>query len=358
MADSFNKPDIHTLDRKAQSDISAQLPETSQRLRRSLLSVLAKVCAGLADGLYSFGDWILRMAMPDTAEGKYLESWCAIWGIYRKKATFAEGTITLTGTPNAEIKKDTQVQFKDNIYKLKTGVIIGEEGAIEAPVISYKAGLEGNLVGEYSGFLISPVDYVAQAVTTVKGFSGGSETEDNESLRYRLFLRLRKPAMGGSYEDWQRWTLEVAGVSRVWIYPHEMGKGSITIRFMMDNVYDDGLPREQDIQRVYEHINALNRKPVTADVYVVPPIPFPVDININNLSPDTPEVREAIRQSLTSFFKAEMEPGKWVRKSKLIESISLATGEDWHNLTLPETSIKGETAGHLPVLGEVTFTNE
>ncbi len=360
MADTFSKPDIYSLDKQAQADITEQLPETLERPRRSMLSVLGKTCAGLADGLYSYGDWILRMAMPDTTEGKYLEAWCAIWSIYRKKADFAEGTVSFKGAVGTEIKKGVQVQFKDNVYITTEGVIIGEDGTATATAtaIATQAGVKNNLIGEASGFLISPLDYIAGTVTTVKGFSGGTEIEDDESLRHRLLLRLRKPAMGGNYDDWIRWTLEVSGVSRVWVYPHEMGRGSLTIRFMMDNVYEDGFPKEADLQRVYEYLNATNRKPITADIYVAAPIPYPVNITINNLTPDTPEVRNAIRQSLISFFKAEIEPRKWVRKSKLIEVISLATGEDWHNLTLPQNSVKGETAGHLPVLGEVTFTNE
>ncbi len=357
MSDQFKIPNIHQLDQQAQADITAELPHLSKRPRRSYISVLGKVCAGLASGLYGYGAWILRMAMPDTTEGRYLRAWCSIWGIYQKKADYAYGDIIIHGAAGSEIPKGTMVEFAGQTYQTVSGGIIGDEEVITINVKAVNAGVQGNLETSTDGFLINPIAGVKTTTSMASSFSGGTDDEADEDLRYRLLLRLRKPPMGGNLDDWQRWSLEVSGVSRVWISRHEMGRGSLTIRFMMDNTYDDGFPREQDIQRMYDHLTAYDRKPVTADVYVVAPVPFPVDIEINNLNPDTPEVRENIRQNLAAFFKANGKPGAWIYRSKLIEAISLATGEDWHDLALPASNLRGEHAGHLPVLGEVRFNH-
>jgi uncharacterized phage protein gp47/JayE len=63
----------------------------------------------------------------------------------------------------------------------------------------------------------------------------GSDIESIPDLRARLLERIQNPPSGGAAEDYVAWALEVPGVTRAWVYPKEMGAGTVTVRFVRDN---------------------------------------------------------------------------------------------------------------------------
>ena len=118
--------------------------------------------------------------------------------------------------------------------------------------------------------------------------------------------------MGGALHDYEQWAMAVPGVTRAWAAA-EMGPGTITVRFLMDDVYPDnhGLPTAADIvagQRLHRQ-----KRPVTVkDCYVVAPRPFFYDIAILNLTPDDPTVRADIEASINDmeFKMLRSKPGQ------------------------------------------------
>ena len=66
------------------------------------------------------------------------------------------------------------------------------------------------------------------------GLAAGSDAETDESLRARVLRRIQKPPQGGAGYDYVAWALEVPGVTRAWVYPAEMGLGTVTVRFVRD----------------------------------------------------------------------------------------------------------------------------
>lgn len=83
--------------------------------------------------------------------------------------------------------------------------------------------------------------------------------------------------MGGTQADYEQWALEVPGVTRAFV-TQEMGRGTVTVRFMMDGTYPDGVPKDGDRQAVAAHIETV--RPVTADVYVVLPVADPLNLRL------------------------------------------------------------------------------
>ena len=78
---------------------------------------------------------------------------------------------------------------------------------------------------------------------------GGTDEETDEELRARVLRRIRQPPMGGDAYDYVAWALAVPGVTRAWCSPLEMGIGTVTVRFMMDDLRadNDGFPIADDI---------------------------------------------------------------------------------------------------------------
>jgi uncharacterized phage protein gp47/JayE len=167
-------------------------------------------------------------------------------------------------------------------------------------------------------------------------------------------MRIQMPPHGGAAFDYVRWALEVPGVTRAWCYPLEMGVGSVTVRFMMDDVRADqaGIPTPADVQIVADYIDV--RRPVTAKVYVAAPIPYPVPVVISALEPDTPAIRSAIEENLAQMILAEAEPNLPIYLSQWSTAIGITAGVERFVLDQPA----GQTTpgiGEIVVLDSVTY---
>ncbi|MDO8933772.1 MAG: baseplate J/gp47 family protein, partial [Rhodocyclaceae bacterium] len=109
----FTRPDLATLIARAEADIETRLPGADARLRRSNLNVLARVHAAAAHGLYGYLDWAARQVIPDTADAEELARWATVWGVQRRLAAPAIGSVTLTGVNGSVIAAGTSLMRSD-----------------------------------------------------------------------------------------------------------------------------------------------------------------------------------------------------------------------------------------------------
>src|SRR6478736_4591283 len=86
--------------------------------------------------------------------------------------------------------------------------------------------------------------------------TGGADTETDDQLRARVLFRIQQPPMGGDANDYVAWALAVPGVTRAWCSPLEMGMGTVTVRFMMDELRasNGGFPLGEDIETVSDYL--------------------------------------------------------------------------------------------------------
>jgi len=346
----FDRPTLATLVGRAQADIESRLQGTDAALRRSLAGVLARMDAGLVHGLYGYLDWLALQVMPDTAEQEHLERWASIWGVRRKGASAATGMVTCAGSAGAMLPLGTLFQRADGVqYAATTDVLFGSAAA-GVPVRAVVAGSAGNLDPGGALQLVSPVLGVAAQGTTT-GLSGGADEESDAAFRTRLLARIGNAPHGGDASDYITWALEVSGVTRAWCNPREMGAGTVTVRFMMDGTYDDGVPTPDDVVRVKAHIDA--NRPVTAEVFVVAPTPVPLDARVA-ITPDTPAVRIAVEASWRAAIVRDAVPGGTIHLSRLREAVSIAAGEFDHVLLQPVADVAA-AAGSIIVPGTLTW---
>jgi uncharacterized phage protein gp47/JayE len=355
----YFRPSLSTLIERAIADIDSRLPGADARVRRSNLNVLARVNAGAAHGLYGYLAWLARQILPDTADAEILDRHAAIWlPSGRLPAAYATGSITLSGTPGTLIPPWTVFKRADGAafftdVEARIGVA---PPSVTLAVTAELAGPDGNTEAGRTLTLDAPrIGLAAQATVDADGIGGGAAIESDDCLRTRLIARIQNPPMGGSAADYVTWGLEVPGVTRVWVYPLAQGAGTVVVRFVRDNDADR-IPDAGEVAAVQAHINAA--RPVTADVWVVAPVPFPVDFIIH-LVPNTPSVRAAVEAELRDLLRREAEPEGGNHEGRILishvrEAISLAAGEIDHTLVSPLENI-APPLGQIAVFGSITW---
>ena len=347
---TFIRPTLSELIARDEADISARLAGADSRLRRSVLSVLARVHAGTADGLYGALSFYARQLMPDTAEAEYLDRWSSIWGVSRKAASSAAGAVQLTGVTGAIVPAATEMARVDGArFLTTTGVVLTADGAA-GQVEAVMPGAAGVTPAGAQLTFTSPVSGVAAIGTAAGGLAGGADEEGDAALLARLLSRIQVPPAGGTQKDFVAWALEVPGVTRAWAFPGWMGAGSVGVTFVCDD-RDDIIPLQADLDEVAAHIEPL--RPVIAKPVIFAPTPLYVDILLR-LTPDTPAVRASALAEMQDLFMREATPGGTIYISRLREAVSLAAGEYDNRIFAPVADIVAP-AGFFPMLGEVRF---
>ncbi len=344
---AFDRPTLRELITQMTTD--AEREAGAKQLRQSNLRVLPKVFAYACHALYGFITWILKQLFPDTAEKQFLERQASIQGIYRRAASKATGTLTVSYTEGATLPVGTIFMADDQTRYETTAE--PEVGSYTVPVQCLETGTIGNREAGQTYTLVSPVVGVdAEAVGSE--MAGGAEAESDESLRKRLLFRLQNPPRGGAKEDYIAWAEEVPGVTRSWCFPKEQGIGTVVVRFATDGMTEDGIPTSGMAQIVSDYIAEV--APVTATPYVVAPVAKPVNFRIKDLIPDSESVRAQVEAELKSLFIKEAHPGEALKLTHIQQAISSAAGEDDYELLEPTADVPADST-QLLVVGEVTY---
>ena len=319
----FARPTLPELIDRVTTDISGRVTGVqSAVLRRSLLGILARSEAGAVHMLYGFLEWAARQAIIDTAEKEYLERWAAIWKIFRKAPDYSTGSALLTGTVGSPLPAGTILQRQDGVqYRVLTdGEFI--DTSLQPTIVAVEAGAAGDAPAGTPLFLLSPVPGVQSTGAAATALDGGLDVETDAQLLSRLLKRIRKPPHGGAESDYELWALEVAGVTRAWVYPLQMGVGTVTVLFVCDGD-EDIIPDAAKVAEVQAYIN--ERAPVTAEVFVAAPISDPLNMAIK-LSPNTAAVQAAVIAEVADLIARDSKPGSSILISRLREAVSIAAG--------------------------------
>lgn len=349
---AFARPSLTELIARAEGDIEASLPGTDARLRRSNLNVIALMHAKAVHGLYGYLDWLAQQIIVDTAESVFLERYAGIWGVLRVPAAFASGPVTVTGTTGVVVPAGTALQRSDGAEFTATADATLAAGTADVAVEALVAGAAGNAGAATKMVFVQPVAGVnSAALVATAGLTQGADAEDDAALLARVLARIQQPPMGGAASDYVAWALQVAGVTRAWVYPLEGGPGTVTVRFVRENDVSI-IPDGPEVAAVQSYIDA--RRPVTAQLTVAAPVALALDMSIT-LTPNTAAVRAAVQAELADVIRREGQPGGTLLLSHLREAISVAAGETNHVLTTPAADVT-HTTNQIPVLGTITWT--
>ena len=352
----FVRPSLSALVTRIRADFRGRLGISGSLLRRAMADVLAAVWAGTAHLLHGHLEWLAKQLFAHLSEREFLLIQAAMYGITPTPATFASGTVAATGTDPTPIPIGTIFVRDDGVTYISTVATLMSGSAATVSVDAVNAGADANLAAGETLAFESPIAGIDSTVTVdAPGLTGGNDEESTEGTRARLLLRLREPPEGGADQDYEAWTLAVAGVTRAWIYRHESGLGTVTVRFARD----DDASLFPDAGEVAEVQTALDtERPTTAEVTAAAPIDLPVAFTIA-VVPDNATVQAAVEAELEDLFFREAEPGDGVVRgtvniSAIRTAIGVAEGVTDYTLTVPSANVV-PLLGELATLGTVSW---
>jgi uncharacterized phage protein gp47/JayE len=307
-----------------------------------------------------YQDWLALQLMPDTAETEGLDRHAKMWLVNadgstgRKLATPAQGTVDFFGSVDFVIVPAFTVLNYGGVasYETTEDITTGVAGeASPAQVIALTPGAVGNLDQGIGLSLAAPITSITGA--TVDTLAGGTDTETDDELRARLLARIRQPPMGGDESDWVQWTLSYPGVTRAWC-TNEMGIGTVSVRFMMDDLRSayNGFPLPDDVDAVAAYLDTV-RPVAVKDLFVSAPIPYPINLRLSYIDPETAATRGAITQSLLHEFLIRSQPGQTWYRAWSDEGVMGAAGVNTYDLVANDVMMP--SPGYMAVLGDVTY---
>lgn len=338
-------------------------------IANNVLRVISDATAGVARLVLEYIDWLALQLLPDTAETEWLDRHGNIWLVNsdgttgRKLAALASGTLTCTGSVGVPVPAGTVIGVSGGMQYQTTEQITIGAGPTPVTATALLGGTAGNLdAGLQLSFAtaIGGVDGTA----TVVSMTGGTDQETDDELRTRVLLRIQNPPMGGDANDYVQWALAVPGITRAWCYPNEMGIGTVTTRFMCDDlragplvtgtngVTGGGFPQPVDVAAVTTYLDTV-RPVAVKDHFEEAPIPQFINFTIRNLDSDDPSTRANIAASVTQMLFEKAIPGQTIYRNWLDGAINAAQGVDHYDLDFTDTEMFD--TGHLAVLGTVTY---
>lgn len=347
---SFSRPTLSNLITRILNGVRSRL--TLDQMRRSDAEVYARELAGASHELHGHLQVISQNVIYDTAETEYLDRWASIWlSVPRLAAAKAIGSITITGITGTLVPLGTVFVRSDGTEYVTNADVTLVAGIAVAAITAKLAGQLGNAVSTTVLSMSTPVAGVnSDAIVTAAALTGGADIESDNSLRARLIARIQQPPQGGATFDYVTWALQVAGVTRAWVYAQELGAGTVTVRFVRDN--DATLiPDAAEVLAVQTYIDI--KRPVTANVTVVAPVATPLAFSIA-VTPNTAAVQTAVQAELADLILREAIPGGTILISHIREAISIAAGETNYVMSAPTADVT-RTTGQITTLGVITW---
>jgi uncharacterized phage protein gp47/JayE len=341
---------------------AADLSTTDLELARSNLKVLAFVQAVGLHGAYRYlRDFIARQAVPVFASGAFLDGWLQTYGLTRKPASVAAGSIAGTGVAGKLVPAGAifQTGAGDQV-RVTADTVVRVGGTFTASAQALVA--RSYAVPSGTAFALqSALDGVNSAASAPADWVPGTDVETDEQAIYRLQQRLANEPMGGCPADYARWALSVSGITRAWGIRNPSGPTSAGVIVMADGnpstVSANGLPTAAQLLAVYSYITDPMRGPPD-ELHVLAPIPVLIAPQIR-LTPDTPAIRAGVTAALKDLFFREAAPGGSIPDGHMIEAVASVVGEYNHTWVAP-TLTQGSlhtvpTFQHMLVLADPVF---
>ena len=361
---AFQRPTLLELKNRVIGDVKAGLGLQTV-LRRSFHRVYAVALAGVAHTYHGHLEFIKKQIFADESDEEFLLRDGNLEGVIRNEATFTELNITITGTTGATLPANTTLYKRsDGVqYALKAETIVPASPAtIAAIIVAVEAGLDSNLDDGSTVSLVSPVSGVQTDAIVDTTAIEGEALEPIEDYRVRVIAKKQNPPAGGNTADYIAFAKTVTGVTRVWVYPQNFGQCTVGLTFVEDGEVPI-IPTEAKRLEVQAAVEAL--QPVSVDLTVFIPTDTPINPVIA-LKPNTLEVQAAVTQELEDMLRREANARGGFKKvdeqydgkielSKINESISIAAGEEDHNLISPTGDVV-PLVGGIVTLGTPVFS--
>lgn len=300
--------------------------------------------------------WVLDQCFPQTAQGVYLDGHAQMRGITRRAATKAVGTLRFSVvTPSAvelSISAGTACMTAGEVRFQTTAdaVLPAGELSVDVPAEAVDSGEEGNVpAGSVVVLTACPVGITG--CTNPAAFSGGSDSENDESLRSRVlesYLRLPNGANAAWYEQS---AMSHEGVAAAQAVGRARGVGTVDVYIATEA----GLPDAELLEKVRSDLQ--EKREIAVDVEVLSPEAESVDVTVEIAVAENSSfeaVKPLAEQAVTGLFTGQLL-GKPVLLAELGRRIYAVEGVGNYHISSPAADVTGRE-GKLPVLGTLTIT--
>lgn len=324
--------------------------------KTSDLAVRLYAAAAEIQTAYIYADWALGQSFPQSASGLYLDYHGALRGITRRSGTRARGVLRF----KVDTAREEALSIPAGTVCTTAGLVrfvTTKETVIEAGALYADAAAEAERAGNAGNAAVGSITYMTKAPTGVTGvtnpaaFQGGSDEEDDESLRGRIldsFVRLPNGANAAFYE---LRALSHEGVAAVSVLPRHKGIGTVGVVAATA----DGVPDEALLQRIQEDLDSVRE--IAVDVEVMAPEVQSVDVNVTiwpKRGVRFADAQAAVQTALEAYFRGGLL-GKAVYRARLGKAVYDTEAVENFVLTAPQSDIAAE-ARTLPKLGKLTIT--
>ncbi len=342
----------------------------------SVVRTTTEVFAEVVAELYAFGAGMLKQGFLDTATTFWLDRKTLEYGLTRKPAIKAEGTVVYS----RKTAKDTNIPIpagsivttpKDQsateyrYFTTQATVLQTGELSVATPVIAENAGSAYN-VGPGSISKMKTFITGVDAVTNLEAWltTVGVDKETDTALRQRCFLAWEELSQGGTAAAYVSWALSVAGVKSAFV-DDSLPRGEGTLDVYIMGVA--GPPDPALVEAVQDVVD--ENRPITADALVFAPeiVTVPVTLGVTPRAGfDTAAMDAEIRRRLSIFFGDIEDPtlpivplgvGKDVVVSQIVGVVMAVPGVYSVTVDAPAADIVIDP-NQFPEQGLVTITME
>lgn len=367
---AWTTPTLRELVTRVMRAFTGKLQGADAALARNNLSPTAKVIAGEFSNLHQRLAWAADQKFILTCAPELLDRHGAEMKppVPRKEAAQAKGGVVMTASGPASLATGAILSRSDGVtFTVDAGVTLAGAGSATVQVTAALAGANGATAAGSALTASAGLTGSATFAVDAGGLGGAADREGHQAYKSRLLLAKAFPEHAGAPADWLKYTLAVPGVTRAFIDPLGAGRATVVVYPFFDLTRPNGIPLESDRLAV---LNALRSAgPGAGKAVVRIPQAVPVDYSIDDLTPDTPEVRAAVvAEVATTFFRNSRVAGWSVRhpsmpflatpagfsRSWIWQAIANATGEESHVLVTPAANIT-LSPGQTAVPGTPTF---
>lgn len=361
---SYEAKSLDELGQAARAAFRQYLPGTDATLAQNVLYVVAKVLALLMREAELRLATIYRQLFLSTATWESaIRLHAAEFNLSAKPASAASGVITGKAAPHQSYPAGARLMSGGITYVITGPFVAGALGDFSAEIAAERTGADTNRLAGATFDVVDKTLYpdFAEIVAGPDGIGGGAAMETLDELRRRALAVKASPPQGGALQDYERWAMEVPGVSNAYAAVYSNSIGHVGVWCLFGN-RANGIATPADLDKVEAHVGGLRL--VRGAFTATTPAAIAVDITVR-LSPDTEATRRSVTAALNALFDARL-PGSRIRpglpgqpfalsKSWISEVISAAVGEDAHALAEPVGDLVFQP-GEMPVLGVIDWT--
>lgn len=186
-----------------------------------------------------------------------------------------------------------------------TGTITGSFDGAYLSLFSQATGSINNINnGSILSFSPTIDDVEPNSYVSNTDIKGGTDLESIEDWRRRIIYRYQNPHALFNVAQIYSVVAAVAGITRIWVFPTTPDTGFVSVYFTRDNDVDSILPSPPQVLEVRNAIDVIRPASVfNFQLIVSAPTPVNVDFIFQSITPNTPEMKQALISTLNFLFR-------------------------------------------------------